>query len=305
MLKNDHKKKNIIITGAKGQDGIILSKLLIKKNYKIIGFVKRSKGKKIKNVIYKKINLSNLELVSKTIKSLDPKALIHFGSDNPSFFENKKFKKSLYIKNFKETKNLIDCFTKFKRGKLILVGSSQMYKKDKTKINLKSKFFSSSPYTKFRIDTFNYMLKQKRKYDLNMVMAILFNHDSIYRNKKFLIPRLMKIIKNEDFNSLQDIYRENISGDFSHADDICNGLFKLINSKKNPNKLIFSSNKRTYINDIIKYIFEINKIKKSFNIKIKKKMSSSIGDNSFTKKILKWKMKKNIFIAVKELNNLY
>lgn len=34
-------------------------------------------------------------------------------------------------------------------------------------------------------------------------------------------------------------------------------------------------------------------------------MSSSIGDNSFTKKILKWKMKKNIFIAVKELNNLY
>ena len=115
----------------------------------------------------------------------------------------------------------------------------------------------------------------------------------------------MKIIKNKDFNSLQDIYRENISGDFSHADDICNGLFKLINSKKNPDKLIFSSNKRTYINDIIKYIFKINKIKKSFNINIKKKMSSSIGDNSFTKKILKWKMKKNIFIAVKELNNLY
>ena len=138
MLKNDHKKKNIIITGAKGQDGIILSKLLIKKNYKIIGLVKKPKGKKIKNVIYKKINLSNLELVSKTIKSLDPKALIHFGSDNPSFFENKKLKKSLYIKNFKETKNLIDCFTKFKRGKLILVGSSQMYKKNKTKINLKS-----------------------------------------------------------------------------------------------------------------------------------------------------------------------
>ena len=149
------------------------------------------------------------------------------------------------------------------------------------------------------------MLKQKRKYDLNMVMAILFNHDSIYRNKKFLIPRLMKIIKNRDFNSLQDIYRENISGDFSHADDICNGLFKLINSKKNPDKLIFSSNKQTYINDIIKYVFKINKIKKSFNIKIKKKMSSSIGDNSFTKKILKWKMNKNIFIAVKELNNLY
>ena len=28
-------------------------------------------------------------------------------------------------------------------------------------------------------------------------MAILFNHDSIYRNKKFLIPRITKLIKQE------------------------------------------------------------------------------------------------------------
>ena len=48
MLKSNHKKKNIIITGAGGQDGIILSKLLNTKKFKIIGIVKNLKGKKSK-----------------------------------------------------------------------------------------------------------------------------------------------------------------------------------------------------------------------------------------------------------------
>ena len=179
-----------------------------------------------------------------------------------------------------------------------------MYKNNKKKINLKTRFSKSTPYTKFRINTFNYMIKQKKKFNSNMVMAILFNHDSIYRKKKFLIPRLIKLIKNKNFNKLKDIYNENISGDFSHAEDICNGLYKLINIKKNFDKLIFSSNKRTYINDIIEYLLKINKIKKISYKKPTNEFSSFIGDNSFTKKVLNWKLNKNIYIAVKELNEL-
>ena len=200
------KKKNIIITGALGQDGTILSKLLDTRKYKIIGFVRSSKGKKIKNVTYKRINLLKKNSISKTINDLKPIALVHFGSENPSFYESNKLKKDFYQKNFKSTKNLIDCFVKFKSGKLILIGSSQMYKDKNIRINLKTKFTPSTPYTRFRIDSFKYMIKQKRKHKSNMVMAILFNHDSIYRNKKFLIPRLVKIIKSKNFNKLQEIY---------------------------------------------------------------------------------------------------
>ena len=35
------KKKNIVITGALGQDGQILTNILIKKKYNIIGIVKK------------------------------------------------------------------------------------------------------------------------------------------------------------------------------------------------------------------------------------------------------------------------
>ena len=50
----------ILITGALGQDGKLLSELLIKKKYNVIGCIKKKKYKyRIKKVIYKIIDLQN------------------------------------------------------------------------------------------------------------------------------------------------------------------------------------------------------------------------------------------------------
>ena len=53
------KKKNIVITGVLGQDGQILSNILIKKKYNIIGIVKNIPKIKKNNIKFKKINLFN------------------------------------------------------------------------------------------------------------------------------------------------------------------------------------------------------------------------------------------------------
>ena len=47
------KNKNIVITGALGQDGIILSRRLIKKKFNIFGIIKKINSKKINKVKYK------------------------------------------------------------------------------------------------------------------------------------------------------------------------------------------------------------------------------------------------------------
>ena len=48
------KKKNIVITGVLGQDGQILSNILIKKNFNIIGVVKNIPKTKKNNIKFKK-----------------------------------------------------------------------------------------------------------------------------------------------------------------------------------------------------------------------------------------------------------
>ena len=176
-----------------------------------------------------------------------------------------------------------------------------MYGKSKIKVDLQSKFYPLNSYAKFRVESYKHMISNKKKYNTNMTTAILFNHDSLFRKKKFLIPRLIKLVNSKNFKKINEIYQENISGDFSHAEDICNGLYKLIISKNNPDKLIFSSNKRLFINDLIKHLISFKKKKFLFTNSNKNNHQNSIGNNTVAKKMLNWKIKKNVFIAAKEL----
>ena len=91
--------------------------------------------------------------------------------------------------------------------------------------------------------------------------------------------------------------------DFSHADDICNGLIKISLFKKKIDKIILSSNNKTYLNDIIKFILRKNHINLNLNFNNLRKRNCVIGNNLLAKKKLHWKIKKNIFIASQEIYN--
>ena len=58
--------KKVLITGALGQDGIILSKLYLIKKFKVFGFIDKKKENRIKKVIYKINDLKS----KKNIKSI-------------------------------------------------------------------------------------------------------------------------------------------------------------------------------------------------------------------------------------------
>ena len=251
------KKKNILITGALGQDGIILSKILIKKKYKVTGWIKKKKYKnKVKGVKYLNINLSQKKVINKNLSKANPSVVIHFGSENPSYLENKKMKDNFETRNIKHTKNLIESIIKFNhRIKFVFPSSSQIFSNHKKrKVNEKSLFHMKQGYTKFRLEIYNYLKYLNKKINFNLVNLILFNHDSIYRNRKFLIPRIIKSIKKKDIKFLNKIYKENIISDFSHAEDICHAIYLIIKKKIKINNLILSSGKTTKVNSIIKFL---------------------------------------------------
>tara|TARA_Y100001970_G_scaffold290895_1_gene426158 strand:- start:54 stop:935 length:882 start_codon:yes stop_codon:yes gene_type:complete len=288
--------KKIIITGALGQDGFILSKILLKNKYKVFGIIKNNKKNTIKNVSYIKLNLSNLNLVKRKFDKIKPDVIVHFASENPSINEN--IKKTLFLKNIKNTTNIIDYVKKNKNIKLIYSNSSQIYSNKIKKVNEKSKFKDTNYYTKYRIQSARYLLKLKKKFNLNCTNLILFNHDSKYRNKKFLLPRLVIAFKKKNYKFIKSIYSNNIKMDFSHADDICNAIYLLIKKNKNPDNLILSSGKLTSINKLITKYVDNNLLNK---VKFKKPKIGLIGNNNKAQKILGWKLNKNLFDAAKEI----
>lgn len=291
--------KKVIITGANGQDGIILSKLLIKKKYVVFKFVKKKNKFNRKN--YFTTSNKKFYNIKNKIDDIKPDIIVHFGSVNPSY--KKKFVHKDYNKNLLFTKNIIDYVTNNNHIKLLLISSSQIFKKNKKKVTENSPTYPKDEYAKFRIRSAQYLISKKKKFKLNATVLILFNHDSKYRNQRFLLPRLIKAIKSDKVNFLREIYNQKINGDFSHAEDICNAIYLLIKKNVNPDKLILSSGKRTYINKIIKKFY-----KKIKHIKSNKKIKSQnglIGNNQLAKKIIGWKLKKNIIDAAKEMFKNY
>ena len=295
----------ILITGALGQDGKLLSELLIKKKYNVIGCIKKKKYKyRIKKVIYKIIDLQNQKEVTEIIKKYNPSTVIHFGSENPSYISRKK--KTLFLKkNFKSSKNLIDCVNILNpKIHFIFANSSNIFlRKKKYKYSENDAFYAYDNYSKFRLKTYKYLKKVGSKNNFRYTNLILFNHDSVLRNKKFLLPRIIKAIKNKNQKFLNYIYKENIIEDFSHADDICKAIFLLIEKKIFINNLILSSSKKTKINSIIDYL--LKKYDRSIKItsKPKKNVNFIIGNNNLAKKVLNRKLSKSIFIAADEIYN--
>ena len=297
--------KKILITGALGQNGQILSKIYIKKKFKVFGFVKRLNKNKIRGVKYYTNNLKNKITIEHHIKKISPDIIIHLASTNNSYVDRRKKDnyKINYSDNFLITKNLIDTLVKLKIKTLfIFAGSSIMYENSKRKIiTEKDKFNSNEYYGKYKIDSFKYILANTSNI-LKTITLILFNHDSKYRNKKFLVPKLINAFKQKNIKYIQKIYYENISGDFSHAEDICNGIFKLSITNSNIEKIILSTGKRFYINKLIIYL------EKRFKLKIDKKLKffsnknfKFIGSNNYAQKKINYKNKKNLIDVCKDI----
>ena len=297
--------KKILITGALGQDGIILSKKL-KNKFNILGLSNNLNKKKIEGVNYIVNNLSSKKKILRIFEKFKPDIVFHLASKNNPYTKRKKESFLINYKfNYDCSKNLIDAIIEKKINcKFIFAGSSLMFGNMKKKVNEKDIFKSSNYYAKYKIDIYKYLNTLNKYNFFKSTTAILFNHDSIYRGQKFLIPRLIVASNKKNYKYLKKIFEYNISGDFSHADDVCDGLYKLTQKKKMVNKIILSSNKRIFINDIIIKLNKNFKFQK-FNLSKKNPNKKFLGSNSLAKKFIKYQPKKDIFDAVDELNKKY
>jgi GDP-D-mannose dehydratase len=300
--------KKVLITGALGQDGIILSRIFQKKNFEVHGFIEKKKKIKISNVKYNFNNLVSQKKIRDHLKIIKPNIIIHLASKNETYEKRKNEKnyKVNYLKNLKYTSNLLNSIIKIDlKTKLIFAGSSLMFKDTNKKVSEKTVLKSNDYYGNYKIDAHKMIMKMKKEKKIDASTVILFNHDSVFRSKKFLLPRLVKSFVNKDFKFIKDIYDLNVSGDFSHAEDICNGIYKLSITKKKIDMLILSSGKRFYFNKIIDYL------EKHFQYNIKKKYSDKklnhriIGSNKLAVKLINYKSLKSPINACEEILKNY
>ena len=240
-----------VVTGCAGFIGFHLTKFLLNKNFEVIGIdsLNNYYSKKLKierlNILKKekkfnffKIDLSNKKKINQLFNKLNKFKLIHLAAQ-PGVVYSFKNPESYYKNNVLATKVLVDEIKKKKIDQFIFVSSSSVYGNQK-----------------------KYPIKEDAK----------LKPINYYASTKILCEKYIKN-KLKYFNSSIKIIRPfTVYGPFGRPDMLILKYLNFIKRKKKIDIFNYGNHLRdfTYVNDVVRIIYQLSKIKndkiQTFNI---------------------------------------
>lgn len=246
--------KLAFITGITGQDGSYLSELLLSKNYKVYGIVRRTsllysytRIDKIRN----KLNLKYGDLTDSMALSAYIHEIINT-NDNFEVFEIYNLGAQSHVAISFEipeytslvdgvgTLHLLEIIKSFPvnirdRIKFYQAGTSEMFGKVKTiPQNEETPFNPVSPYAVAKVQSHYLTTIYRNAYGIYATNGILFNHGSSRRGNNFVTMKIVLGIKNILANKQDYIQLGNLESkrDWGHARDYVNGMWLMLQQTK-------------------------------------------------------------------------
>jgi GDPmannose 4,6-dehydratase len=316
--------KKAFITGINGQDGSYLAELLLSKNYKVYGIVRRNsflenQTTRLDN-IYNKLELSYGDVLDETalekiIDKVKPDEIYNLAAQSHVriSFEIPKFTAQT---NAIGVLNVLEAIRKYsKNSKFYQASSSEMfgisvdpdgYQRETTK------FDPNSPYGCSKVFGYNLVRYYRRAYNIFACNGILFNHESPRRGSNFVTNKIIKAAVRIKLNLEKKLYLGNLDAfrDWGHSKDYVDAMHKILNYTKADDFVIATGQTHS-----IRQFCDITFKKLGLNYKnyvIQKKeyyRPSEVkylrGDSKKARKLLKWKPKYTFAALIDEMTNYW
>ena len=254
-----------MVFGCSGQDGSLISNSLLNKGYEVIG-VSRSNQNDSKYLKQLGINKSfevkqfsednDLLSFQKLIEFHEPAEIYNLSAQSSvgiSFQDPYRSIKSIYH----QTLMLLEATRTINfKGNIFFAGSSEMFGETEIGADICHPRNPSSPYAHAKEASFNLVKQYRKLYDLNCVTGVLFNHESILRTDKFVIPKIIKGALNCQKNKNYKLTLGNIDifRDWGWAEDYVEAMQIITRAKKQKDHVICTGN-LTSLKEIIDKIF--------------------------------------------------
>ncbi|WP_269623840.1 GDP-mannose 4,6-dehydratase [Prochlorococcus marinus] len=308
--------KTALVFGWNGQDGSLISKSLLKKNYKVIGFSRNNLDDTnncvsrdiSKDIQIEKGDLKNYEIISKLIESNQPEEIYNLAAQSSV---GKSFTNPITsIEGITNgTLNILEVARQLNYdGRIFFAGSSEIYGETRRGADINYKQNPCSPYGIAKQTSFNLVKLYRELYDINCVTGILFNHESPLRNKNFvthkIISEAIQCSRNKSHNF--KIGNLNISRDWGWAEEYVEAM-QLINRAEKPKDHIICTGILTKLELFIETVFlklDLNwkeHILSDPSLFRKKDIIQSYGNPSDLEKDLRWKAKVHINEIIEKL----
>ena len=333
-------KKIALIFGVTGQDGSYLSRLLLKKNYRVYGVKRKTSLINTSRIddIYEDINNSkNFTLVygdlvdassiNKIISKIMPDEIYNLAAQShvAVSFDLPEYTTEV---NALGTLRILETILRLKNKKKIKfyqAGTSELFGSTKPPQNENSLMHPQSPYAISKLYAHWITINYRNSYDLFATNGILFNHESPLRGETFVTRKIVKGLVRIKFQKQNILYLGNLSAkrDWGHAEDYVQAIWKIMQYKI-PSDFVISSGNQYSVKEFIQKVSNQLKMKilwkgsglKSVGyynkipiIRIKKKyyrpseVNNLLGDSSLAKKQIKWKPKHTIESLIKDMIN--
>tara|TARA_B100001027_G_C16254495_1_gene326196 strand:+ start:716 stop:1708 length:993 start_codon:yes stop_codon:yes gene_type:complete len=313
-------KKKIIIFGITGQDGSLLAKSLIKKNFKVFGITRNKNKKNLKNVyklnIFSMISIIELKEITyksihKTITSINPTQIYNLSAQSSvskSFIYPLQTHKSIYNLNLFILETLRHLKNKTE-VKYFNACSGECYGNIERGIaNENTKFNPLSPYAISKTSSYYLVKNYRKQFNLFASNGILFNHESVLRDEFYVTKKIIKGAVNISLKKSNSLLLGNLNiyRDWGWAPEYVDAIHKILKTR-NPTDIIISTGKVNSIKSFIKIAFDElglnwkNYVGVSEKYKRNLDVFRSVGSPDKAKKLLKWESKINLEQIIKKL----
>ena len=314
------KVKKALITGITGQDGSYLSELLLKKNYKIYGIVRRVALEdethrlwRIKHLLnrieLKSASLESYASIVKIIQKVRPDEIYHLGAQSfVAYSFEDEF--STLNTNINGTHYILSAIKDFSpKSKFYFAGSSEMFGKvQKSRQDENTRFYPRSAYGISKVAGFELTRNYREAYNIFACTGILFNHESPKRGFEFVTRKISSSVAKIKHGKQNYLYLGNINAkrDWGHARDYVKAMWLMLQQKK-PQDFVIGTGKMHSVKDFAKLAFSIAGLDYKRYIKFNKKLlrpaevETLRANYNKANKLLKWKPTVKFEQLVKEM----
>ena len=243
-------KKVALITGITGQDGSYLAELLLKKNYKVHGIIRKSSSfntSRIDHIYVDPHNKTNFFLhygdltdsnsIYNIINKIKPTEVYNLGAQSHVgvSFDNPEYTSEV---SGIGTLRLLEAirFLNIKNIKFYQASTSELFGEtyNKNIFDEKSKFHPKSPYGVAKLYSYWITSVYRESYGIFASNGILFNHESPRRGETFVTRKITRFLTRKKLGSKEILYLGNLNAkrDSGHAADYVEMQWRILQQKK-------------------------------------------------------------------------
>jgi len=305
------RKRKALVLGVTGQDGSFMAKLLLKKNYLVHGFIRKSATGNLRNVSdiinNKKFIIHHGDLldhvsITNVISKTKPDEIYNFADQ-----DHVRWSFELPFYSFSVTGssviNLLETIKKYShKSKYFQPLTSNMFGNSKNiKQNENEPFAPLSIYALGKTTAYHACTLYRDVMGLKIYGAIFYNHESEIRSEEYVTRKITKSVARIFYGKQKKLILGDLSTkiDWGYAKDYVEVAHKIMQQKK-PDFFVIATGKQHSIKDFVKKCFSYVELDYKKYLTIDKKLFrpsrtvSLVGDTNKAKKILKYKVKTNL-----------